>query len=57
MTLLTILLHRDGEPGGAEAEDLCTFTYDVDAAYTYAPDEDWDYEVDEAYTYNPCADD
>ena len=55
MTLLLLLMNRDtGEPAGA-AE--CTYTYDVDEAYTYAPDENWDYDVDEAYTYDPCADD
>ena len=32
-----------------EEESVCTFTYDVDEAYTYAPTEE--------YTYDPCASD
>ncbi len=57
MTLLTLLVNRDGGEGAAESGDDCTYTYDVDVAYTNTVDEAWNYDVDEAYTYDPCADD
>lgn len=51
MSLLLLIVNRDGEPGEEEptAPGVCTFTYDVDPGATYAPDEQ--------YTYDPCADD
>ena len=56
MSLLTLLMSRDGD-AAPEAEAVCTFTYNVDEAYTFAPDEAYTYSPDEAYTYDPCADD
>lgn len=48
-------MNRDaGDPAGA-AE--CTFTYDVDEAFTYSLTDAETYDVDEDYTYAPCEDD
>lgn len=71
MTLLTLLLHRQG--GDPEAAAGCTFTYTVDdgatfapdSAFTYAPTTGNTYAPDSAFTfapdtgatYDPCAND
>lgn len=55
MSLLLLIVNRDGEPGEEPAPGgVCTFTYDVDPGASYAPDT---YAPDEQYTYDPCADD
>ena len=59
MTLLTLLMHRDGLPSGD-----CTWTYapddgstySPDSAYTYAPDSAFTYAPTDGATYDPCAD-
>lgn len=56
MSLLLLIVNRDGDPG-EEEESACTFTYDVTAGTTYAPDEAYTYAPAEAYTYDPCAND